>query len=92
MLAIETLLVTDDLFRSQDINTRKRFINLVESVRDNNGDAKIFSSLHVSGEQLSLLSGVAAILRFPLPDLLEDMLDDSDTDSDVETKRPTSKM
>jgi len=84
MLAIETLLVTDDLFRSQDINTRKRFINLVESVRDNNGDAKIFSSLHVSGEQLSLLSGVAAILRFPLPDLLEDMLDDSDTDSDVE--------
>jgi len=84
MLAIETLLVTDDLFRSQDINTRKRFINLVESVRDNNGDAKIFSSLHVSGEQLSLLSGVAAILRFPLPDLLEDMLDDSDTDSDAE--------
>ena len=27
----------------------------------------IFSSLHVSGEQLSRLSGVAAILRFPLP-------------------------
>lgn len=83
MLAIETLLVTDNLFRSQDVNERKRFVNLVESVRDNNGDAKIFSSLHVSGEQLSLLSGVAAILRFPLPDLLDEMLD-SDTDSEAE--------
>jgi len=82
MLAIETLMVTDDLFRSTDIVTRKRFINLVESVRDNNGDAKIFSSLHVSGEQLSLLSGVAAILRFPLPDIADDYLDSDDSDYD----------
>jgi len=86
MLAIETLMVTDDLFRSTDLTTRKRFVNLVESVRDNNGDAKIFSSLHVSGEQLSLLSGVAAILRFPLPDLLDDMFNsDDDSNSESET-------
>merc|ERR1712002_905527 len=84
MLAIETLMVTDDLFRSTNLATRKRFVNLVESVRDNNGDTKIFSSLHVSGEQLSLLSGVAAILRFPLPDLLDEMGDDSDSDSDAD--------
>ena len=32
----------------------------------------MFSSLHVSGEQLSLLSGVAAILRYPLPELDDD--------------------
>jgi len=83
MLAIETLLVTDNLFRSTNLTERKRFVNLVESVRDNNGDAKIFSSLHVSGEQLSLLSGVAAILRFPLPDLLDEF-GDSDSDSDEE--------
>ena len=30
----------------------------------------IFSSAHVSGEQLDQLTGVAALLRFPLP--LED--------------------
>jgi len=81
MLAIETFMVTDTLFRSTDLATRKRFVNLVESVRDNNGDVKIFSSLHVSGEQLTLLSGCAAILRFPLPDLLED-INGSDSDSD----------
>jgi len=86
MLAVQTLLVSDDLFRSSNLVTRKRYVNLVESVRDNNGDAKIFSSLHVSGEQLSLLSGVAAILRFPLPDLLDEMDDDdSDSDSDADT-------
>lgn len=28
-----------------------------------------YSSLHVSGQQLNQLSGIAAILRYPLPDL-----------------------
>jgi protein pelota len=31
--------------------------------------AFIFSSMHVSGEQLKQLSGIAALLRFPLPEL-----------------------
>jgi len=82
LLAIETLLVTDELFRSLDLVTRKRYVKLVESVRDNNGDVKIFSSLHVSGEQLGQLSGVAALLRYPLPDLMEEFNDDSESDSD----------
>lgn len=68
LMAIETLLVSDELFRSQDLQQRKRYVNLVDSVRDNGGDVKIFSSLHVSGEQLGQLSGVAAILRFPVQD------------------------
>lgn len=33
---------------------------------------QIFSAMHVSGEQLNQLGGIAAVLRFPLPDL-EDM-------------------
>ena len=33
----------------------------------------VFSDKHPSGEQLGMLSGVAAILRFPLP--LDDMLE-----------------
>ncbi|KAK2165953.1 hypothetical protein LSH36_44g13016 [Paralvinella palmiformis] len=77
--AIETLLISDELFRAQDIAIRKRYVNLVDSVRENGGEVKIFSSLHVSGEQLGKLSGVAAILRYPVPDP-DDDYDTSDED------------
>ncbi|KXJ21899.1 protein pelota homolog [Exaiptasia diaphana] len=81
-MAVETLLVTDKLFRSADLATRKRYVNLVESVKDNGGEVKIFSSLHVSGEQLGQLSGVAALLRFPMPDLADEEEEDDGSDSD----------
>ncbi|KQJ85088.1 protein PELOTA 1 isoform X2 [Brachypodium distachyon] len=68
-LAIQTLLMTDSLFRNTDIATRKKYVNLVESVKKFGGIVHIFSSMHVSGEQLAQLTGIAAILRFPLPDL-----------------------
>ncbi|KAK3609806.1 hypothetical protein CHS0354_029844 [Potamilus streckersoni] len=75
-LAVETLLVSDELFRSSDFKQRRRYVNLVDKVRESGGDVKIFSSLHVSGEQLGQLSGVAAILRFPMP------CEDEDSDED----------
>lgn len=68
-MAIQTLLITDELFRSADIATRQKYANLVKAVKDSGGAAYIFSSMHVSGEQLAQLTGIAAILRFPLPDL-----------------------
>ncbi|KAK4758722.1 hypothetical protein SAY87_020023 [Trapa incisa] len=68
-LAIQTLLITDDLFRNADVVTRKKYVNLVDSVKDTGGTVHIFSAMHVSGEQLAQLTGIAAILRFPLPDL-----------------------
>lgn len=68
-LAIQTLLLTDELFRSSDIPTRKKYVKLVEDVKEAGGEVRIFSSMHVSGEQLGQLSGIAAILRFPLPDI-----------------------
>ncbi|CAG0912752.1 unnamed protein product [Notodromas monacha] len=76
--AIETLMVSDSLFRAQEVGKRKIYVDLVDSVRDNGGDVKIFSSLHVSGEQLDQLTGVAAILRFPMPDLEEEEISDED--------------
>eukprot|EP00066_Takifugu_rubripes_P000656 XP_003961319.1 PREDICTED: protein pelota homolog [Takifugu rubripes] len=80
-LAIDTLLISDNLFRHQDVPTRSRYVRLVDNVRDNGGNVRIFSSLHVSGEQLTQLSGVAAILRFPIPDLSEpEDLSSSDED------------
>ncbi|CAG5124139.1 unnamed protein product [Candidula unifasciata] len=79
--AIEVLLISDELFRAQDVAQRKRYVSLVDSVKENGGEVKIFSSLHVSGEQLGQLSGVAAILRFPMPDDDgEDEEDDSEED------------
>ncbi|CAO3599233.1 unnamed protein product [Absidia cylindrospora] len=76
--AIGTLLVTDELFRSADIATRKKYVALVEDVRAAGGKVFVFSSLHVSGEQLNQLTGVAAILTFPLPDIEDDEEHDAD--------------
>jgi len=64
--AIGTLLISDELFRAQDPIQRKRFIALVEGVREKGGEVLIFSSMHESGQQLNQLTGIAAILTFPL--------------------------
>jgi protein pelota len=70
-IAVDSLLVTDELFRNSNVATRKKYVALVESVREHGGKVYIFSSMHVSGQQLQQVSGVAAILRYPLPDLEE---------------------
>ena len=51
-LAIDTLLLTDALFRSLDMATRAQWVSVVEEVRGSGGTVHIFSSMHVSGEQL----------------------------------------
>ncbi|EGF81607.1 hypothetical protein BATDEDRAFT_36854 [Batrachochytrium dendrobatidis JAM81] len=71
--AIASLMITDGLFRSANVTERKKYINLVETVRAAGGNVLIFSSLHTSGEQLTQLTGVAAILHFPLPDIEEEV-------------------
>lgn len=80
--AIETLLLTDSLFRSVDIATRRRYVALVEDARANGADVKIFSTLHTSGQRLEMMSGVAAILRYPLPGLQHDSDPSSDESED----------
>ncbi|XP_050379515.1 protein PELOTA 1-like [Argentina anserina] len=69
--AIETLLITDDLYESVESATRYKSVEFVESVKKAGGKAFVFSSKHVSGEELANLTGIAAILRFPLPYLDE---------------------
>ncbi|KAF8517804.1 eRF1 domain 1-domain-containing protein [Gautieria morchelliformis] len=64
--AIGTLLISDELFRASDPVQRKRFIVLVEGVREKGAEVLIFSSMHESGQQLNQLTGIAAILTFPL--------------------------
>ncbi|TIB84442.1 hypothetical protein E3Q06_02353 [Wallemia mellicola] len=65
--AVGTLLISDTLFRSQDIAERKRFVKMVEDVRELGGtEVLIFSAMHESGHKLDLLSGIAALLTYPL--------------------------
>ncbi|ODN79875.1 mRNA surveillance protein pelota [Cryptococcus amylolentus CBS 6039] len=64
--AVGTLLISDDLFRSSDPAKRNHYVHLVEAVRAHGGEALIFSSMHESGQQLNLLTGIAAVLTYPL--------------------------
>ena len=90
-IAIEELLVTDKLFLGAKSNdnfaTRKKFVELTESVKENGGIVHIFSSMHVSGQQLDNYTGCAAILRFPFiqpskEEQVETGEEDEESDSD----------
>lgn len=37
--------------RNADIAARRKYVNLVDSVKDSGGTVHVFSSLHVSGER-----------------------------------------
>lgn len=80
--AVENLLISDKLFRSQDVLERKKYVKLVDDVREFGGDVKIFSSMHTSGEQLDQLTGICAVLRFPMPELEDEDQDQSDSDDE----------
>ncbi len=49
--AIDTLLIADSLFRSTNLSERKRYVKIVENVREKSGQVKIFSTMHISGER-----------------------------------------
>ncbi|KAA8499570.1 Protein pelota-like [Porphyridium purpureum] len=69
--AIQVLLLMDTLFRSEDLDERKKYSQLVDDVKGSGGQHFVFSSLNVAGEQLKYMGGLAALLRFPIPDLDE---------------------
>lgn len=66
--AVRSLLLSDRLFRSTDVQQRKFFGALIEMVRENGGDVMIFSTDSAPEQDLEKLTGVAAILNFPLSD------------------------
>jgi protein pelota len=73
--AIATLLLSDALFRAADPAARRRYAALAAEVEAGGGKALVFSAAHASGEQLGQLTGIAAILRFPLPELEDQEFD-----------------
>jgi len=76
------LLINNSLFRSQEIRVRKRWVTLVDKVKEGGGEVRILSSDHESGKRLEGLGGIAAILTFPLEDLDDE---DNEEDTPVET-------
>mmetsp|Transcript_36633 Transcript_36633/g.79993 ORF Transcript_36633/g.79993 Transcript_36633/m.79993 type:complete len:408 (-) Transcript_36633:79-1302(-) len=79
MGAVDSLMVTDGLFRSCSLVVRRKYVELVEGVRDAGAKVLVFSEQHVSGEQLKQLSGIAALLRFPCVEI-----DDIDSDAELD--------
>ncbi|GMH63941.1 hypothetical protein TrLO_g8088 [Triparma laevis f. longispina] len=65
--AVSELLVSDDVFRTEE-STRRIYVELVEAVKESAGSIRVFSSMHESGRRLAQVSGVAAVLRFPIGD------------------------
>uniref|UniRef100_A0A0G4HVR9 Protein pelota homolog n=1 Tax=Chromera velia CCMP2878 TaxID=1169474 RepID=A0A0G4HVR9_9ALVE len=72
--AVEILMLADGLFRSAKTRERRNYVDLAETCKNTGAEVLIFSDMHVSGEQLKQLSGIAALLKYPLPEL--DELDD----------------
>jgi protein pelota len=54
------------------VGERRKWVGVVEEVKKSGAEVLIFSSIHESGKQLDQLSGVAAILNFPLPEVESD--------------------
>lgn len=69
--AIDKLLITDGTFRTKNVAHRKMWVRVTEEIAKSGGVTHVFSSAHASGEQLEQLTGVAALLKFPLPDLAD---------------------
>lgn len=67
--AISKLLVIDKLVRTGDVGLPKKYVAFLGSTGKAGCEGARFSSQPVKAERLDSMTGVAAILRFPLLDL-----------------------
>ena len=72
MGAISEMMLTDKLVRTAGVIDRRKYVTACDLVRASGGIVHIVSEQHVTGEQLTQLSGIAALLRYPCPDLCEE--------------------
>lgn len=80
--AVDTLLISNRLYKSADVNERRHYIQMAETVKNTGGTVMIFSEHHDAGKQLDDITGIACTLTVPLPEL-ED-IESSDSESDDE--------
>lgn len=67
--AVETLFVADSVLHTSNFAMRHFYVGMMEVVKQYGGSALVLSSMMSSGTHLEQLGGVAAILRYPLPEL-----------------------
>ena len=65
--AVDTLLVADVMLRIQDVEQRRHIEEVMKMVEQFKGSVVIISTLHNMGKQFQALGGIAALLRFKLP-------------------------
>lgn len=66
MRAIDKLLIVNSLLRSFNFEERKKIQILMNEIRDLGSEIFIFSDEHISGQKLKDITGIAAILKFPI--------------------------
>ena len=81
-MAVETLLISDKLFRSKDIDKRKYYVNMHDRALRDGLKVVVFGSTSAAGERLNGLTGIAAILRF---EMQYDDADESEDEGDLDS-------
>ncbi|KAI9896122.1 hypothetical protein N3K66_009022 [Trichothecium roseum] len=76
-----TLMISNKLFRSDDLEVRKRFVAMVDKVKVDGGEVRVLSSDHESGQRLAMMGDVAVILTYPILDLDEEDEEDEAADA-----------
>jgi protein pelota len=66
MGAVETLVVADTMIRESDEEQRLHLEQLMREVEQRRGRVTVVSTEHEAGEKLIALTGIAALLRFPI--------------------------
>jgi len=79
-MAVETLLISDKLFRSKDVEKRKFYVNMHDNALRDGLKVVVFGSTSAAGTRLNDLTGIAAILRFEMQ--CDSESDEGDLDSE----------
>lgn len=90
--AIKSLLIIDGLLRAKNFTVRRKYTKLKNELESAGTDIFVFSENHISGQKLKDITGIAAVLKFPV-DLSELYDDDNDDelaaeDANIETEDP----
>ena len=64
--AIEKLILADTMLREAEEEQRLRIEKIMREVEQRQGSVTVVSTEHEAGSKLIALSGIAALLRFPL--------------------------
>ena len=65
------MFISDAKMRTKKVEHRSLIMDMMQAARDNGGSVRTISSAGVAGTKLEQLSGIAAILRFPMYDFNE---------------------